>query len=133
MELNFSEIRGKLVKKGGKYLTLAGKISFVVTSDQIQKHLDFSKSKQIGGILLKGGKITSLKLTLLEYRPIFLRPCSSLQRKTGHPSEPAIFFGPRAGQFREVSMYLYFLQWELCYPFYHPEYILPYPTTWQRR
>jgi flavodoxin len=33
---NFSEIRGKFVKEGGKYLTLAGKISYFVTSDQIQ-------------------------------------------------------------------------------------------------
>jgi hypothetical protein len=33
----------------------------------------------------------------------------SLQRKsqkTGHPSKPAIFFGPSAGRFREVSLYL---------------------------
>jgi hypothetical protein len=43
MGLNFLEIRGKLVKKGGKYLTPAGKISFFVTSDQIQSILFFQK------------------------------------------------------------------------------------------
>jgi hypothetical protein len=30
---NSSEIRGKLVKKGGKHLTLPGKMSFSVTLD----------------------------------------------------------------------------------------------------
>ena len=29
--------------------------------------------------------------------------------KTGHPSRPANFFGPSAGRFREVSLYIYFL------------------------
>jgi hypothetical protein len=54
------EIRGKLIKKGGKHLTLPGKISFSVTLDQIQRFLFFSKIESIGGFPLKGEKITSL-------------------------------------------------------------------------
>jgi hypothetical protein len=40
---NSSEIRGKLVKKGGKHLTLPGKMSFSVTLDQIERVLFFPK------------------------------------------------------------------------------------------
>jgi hypothetical protein len=57
------EIRGILIKKGGKYLTLPGKISFSVTLDQIQV-LIFSKIESNGGFPLKGGKITSLQLCM---------------------------------------------------------------------
>jgi hypothetical protein len=40
---NSSEIRGKLVKKGGKHLTQNRKASFSVTLDQIQRVLFFQK------------------------------------------------------------------------------------------
>jgi hypothetical protein len=55
------EIRGNLIKKGGKYLTLPGKISFSVTLDQIIVFFIFSKIESFGGFPLKGGKITSLQ------------------------------------------------------------------------
>jgi hypothetical protein len=53
------EIRGKLIKKGGKYLTLPGKISISVSLNQIQVFI-FSTIESTGGFPMKGGKITSL-------------------------------------------------------------------------
>jgi hypothetical protein len=58
---------------------------------------------------------TSLNRTLKkpvfpEYRLIFYVPAEQFFAKevlqTGHPSKAAIFFGPRAGRFREVSLYI---------------------------
>jgi hypothetical protein len=52
---------------------------------------------------------TFRKPALPEYRPIFQALLTnSLQKKspkTGHPSKQAIYFGPSAGWFREVSLY----------------------------
>jgi hypothetical protein len=53
---------------------------------------------------------TLRKLALPEYRPIFLSPCRTILCKGGltkpvTPPKLAIFLGPSAGQFREVSLY----------------------------
>jgi hypothetical protein len=57
---------------------------------------------------------TSLKRTLRKSALSQYRPDSSLHRKsfkTGHPYKPALFFGPSAGRFREVSLYSLTWNW----------------------